>query len=260
MIRVNANRDYTTIYRPRRISEVYGNDENKGIIVKGLEEGTLPHAMLFHGISGTGKTTLAQIVGMGLNCKTGRTSEPCCECDSCRSVLHGASFAYVQYNSANNTGVEFLRSERQNFDAIPWCNHRAKVYVFEECHRMSVNSQDLLLMDVENPVDSTYFIFCTTEPEKIIEPLRNRCLSLEFTRIADAEIIRLLTDVCANEQLSADLEILEKIVREANGMPRNALMQLQKAMLAGKLGRKEQTIEAKMRMLRAMGSFIAKEN
>ena len=260
MIGTKTNHDFTTIYRPKRISEVYGHDENKKIIARGLEEGTLPHSLLFHGVSGTGKTTLAQIVGMGLNCKNGRTGEPCCECDSCRSVLHGASFVYIEYNSANNTGIDFLRSERQNFDSIPWCHYRAKVYVFEECHRLSVNSQDLLLRDVENSVDSTYFIFCTTQLEGIIEPLRNRCMALEFTRVADQELVRLLQHVIESEQLEIDLEITNKIVQEANGMPRNALILLQKAMLAGEIAGREMTIEAKMRMIRSMGSYTTRED
>jgi len=259
MIRTHANNDFTTIYRPRRISEVYGNGENKEIIARGLNEGTLPHALLFHGVSGTGKTTLARIVGMGLNCKTGRTSEPCCECDSCRFHLYGTSFAYVEYNSANNTGIDFLRGERQNFDALPLGGYRAKVYVFDECHRLTENAQDLLLREVEDPVDITYFIFCTTKLGGIMEPLKNRCLSLEFTRIADPEIMRLLKYVSASEQLSDDSQILGKIVEQSNGMPRSALILLQRAMLAGEIRPKQQAIEAKMRMLRAMGSWTTQD-
>lgn len=256
MIGTHANHDFTTIYRPKRVSEVYGNDENKRIIARGLDEGNLPHSLLFHGVSGTGKTTLAQIVGMGLNCKTGRTGEPCCECDSCRSVLHGASLTYIEYNSANNTGIDFLRGERQNFDALPLGDYRAKVYVFDECHRLSDNSQDLLLREVENPVEITYFIFCTTQLKGIIEPLRNRCMSLEFTRVADQEVLRLLKYVIECEQLALDSEILDGIVRAADGMPRNALTLLQKAMLTGDIVRGEMSIEAKMKILRDMGSYL----
>jgi DNA polymerase III subunit gamma/tau len=254
MIGTHANQDFTTVYRPRRISEVYGNDENKRIIASGLDEGTLPHSLLFQGVSGTGKTSMARIVGMGLNCKTGLTSEPCCECESCRCHLHNMSFAYKELNAAHLTSIDDLRRERQEFDAYPLGDFRSKVYVFDECHRLSKNAQDLLLREVEEPVAITYFILCTTEPKGIVEPLRNRCMALEFNHVPDEEIMRLLQDVSKREQLVCRSEVLEQILDQAHGKPRNALLLLQKAVLAGKVDRDRwpDTIEGKMGKLRSM--------
>jgi DNA polymerase III delta prime subunit len=77
MIVKRGEGDYPRTYRPRRVSELYGPEEIKRIIGNGLDKGTLPHSMLFHGISGTGKTTCARIVGAGLLCDKGKISEPC---------------------------------------------------------------------------------------------------------------------------------------------------------------------------------------
>ena len=254
MIGTHANHDFTTIYRPRGISEVYGNDENKRIIATGLQEGRLAHSLLFQGVSGTGKTSMARIVGMGLNCKTGLTSEPCCECESCRCHLHNMSFAYKELNAAYFTSIDDLRRERQEFDAYPMGDYRSKVYVFDECHRLSKNAQDLLLHEVEEPVEITYFILCTTEPKGIVEPLRNRCMELEFKPVPDEEVMRLLQHVSEREQLVCRLEILERIIEKAHGKPRNALFLLQKAVLAGEVDRDRwpDTIEGKMRIMKSM--------
>jgi DNA polymerase-3 subunit gamma/tau len=80
--------DFTQVYRPCRVSEIVGNPEAKRIIKEAFETKKIPHAFLFHGLSGTGKTTIARIIEMGLNCEKGPTPEPCCECTSCKSVLN----------------------------------------------------------------------------------------------------------------------------------------------------------------------------
>ena len=88
-VKKRGNKDFHHCYRPCRISEVYGQDETKEVIRKGLDEDSLAHSILFYGVSGTGKTTLGRIIAMGLNCRQGPTSEPCCECESCILTMQG---------------------------------------------------------------------------------------------------------------------------------------------------------------------------
>ena len=88
MIVKRGKGDFHQVYRPCRLSEVVGNDEVKRVIEQAFKENKVPHSFLFHGLSGTGKTTIARIIEMGLNCVEGPTSEPCCECDYCRRIIN----------------------------------------------------------------------------------------------------------------------------------------------------------------------------
>jgi DNA polymerase III delta prime subunit len=227
--------DFPSIYRPCRISEVYGQEEVKNAIANGLNGETLSQVLLFYGVSGTGKTTLGRIIAMGLNCEKGPTSEPCCECEFCKAVLSGNSFAFQEFDAGHLSGVERMRKERQNFAAAPLGYEKNKIIVFDECHRLSEEAQSVLLKPTEDVLSQLYFIFCTTDYGKTLETLRNRCMQFEFRGLATDEIRRLLCDVCMFENLEADSGLLENIIPEAKGMPRNALFLLQKAVASGKL-------------------------
>ena len=87
---MKSKADYTSKYRPTKISEIYGQQDIKKVLANGIDDGSLPNAMMFHGPSGTGKTTFARIIGMGLNCEKGRSSEPCGKCNSCKRVINDA--------------------------------------------------------------------------------------------------------------------------------------------------------------------------
>lgn len=250
MVTKRGKGDYPNVYRPCRISEIYGQKEIKQIIGRGLDEGSLAQSLLFSGVSGTGKTTIARIIALGLNCDKGFTSEPCCGCHSCNAVLNGNSFAFQEYNAAYFTSITHLRKESQNFDAFPLDDSRRKIVLFDECHRISNSAQDLLLKIVEEPVQDNHYILCSTEPKRIIDTLKNRCMVIEFEKVANEEIKRLLLDVCKSEQVEPSSEILERIIEEADGMPRNALFLLQKAAAAGKLENVAATTEIPTKLVK----------
>ena len=149
MLTKRSKGDYPKAYRPCRISEVYGQEEVKHIIGRGLDEGNLAQSLIFYGVSGTGKTTIARIIAMGLNCEKGSTSEPCCECESCTAVLNGNSLAFQEFNGAYFTSIGHLRKETKNFDAYPLGGYPKKIILFDECHRISAKGQDLLLKEFE---------------------------------------------------------------------------------------------------------------
>lgn len=232
MIVKRGKGDYPRIYRPLRVSELYGQQQAKRIIGRGLDEVSLPTTLLFHGISGTGKTTCARIVAMGLTCREKMTSEPCCECDSCKGVYGGGGhFALYEFNAAHFTGIDHMRNEAANFDCVPM-GFNKKIIVFDECHRLSREAQTLLLKVVEDGIPDTYFIFCSTDPENIIPTLRNRCVPVEFQKLQDEVIWELLVDVCKCERVKYAPEVLDKIVTKSEGMARNALHLLQKAVIS----------------------------
>ena len=217
--------DFTLQYRPRRISEVYGQSEIKKYVAHGLDTGTLAHALLFQGVSGTGKTTMGRIVAMGLNCEKGPTSEPCCECYSCKATMNGNSFAFQEFDAAHLSGVETVREKVGDFYAAPMGGERCRVVLFDECHRLSTAAQAALLKHAEDVPWFLYYIFCTTK--EIIEPLRNRCMQFRFDVLPHDDIRALLLDVSASENLIVEPAQIESIIAEAKGMPRNALLLLQ---------------------------------
>jgi site-specific DNA-methyltransferase (adenine-specific) len=227
--------DFPGAYRPCRLSEVYGQDEVKKVIAHGLNNGTLPHILLFQGASGTGKTTIGRIVAMGLNCENGPTCQPCLECNSCKSVLSGCSFAYLEYDAAHLSGVNSIRTVKDDFSAAPLTGERSRIVLFDECHCLSQEAQGALLKPTDDDREHLYIIFCTTEHEKVLKTLRNRCMEFKFTPLPAEQIRTLLSDVCSSEKLLPDSAKIENIIKEAEGMPRNALFLLQKAVIAGEL-------------------------
>jgi len=243
--------DYPRVYRPYRPQELYGQEQIKQIITKSFKDNTIAHVYLFHGISGTGKTTCARIIAMGLMCEHGPNSTPCGECQQCRAVIQTYGFEYREINNANLTGVEFARKIREDFQTRPM-NARCKVFVFDECHRMSEASQNMLLKEVEDAPDFIYFIFCSTDPKKIIEPLKNRCMPIEFKRLEDIEIQDMLADVCELENIVPIADVMNAIVKEAQGRPRNALLSLQKAVAAGEL---QKLVPSRQYLIRMAGLF-----
>lgn len=234
--------DYPIVYRPCRMSEVYGQDEVKRAIAYGLDQGTLSHTLLFQGISGTGKTTIGRIIAMGLNCKKGPTSEPCGDCNFCKAVLSGSSLAFVEFDAGYFSGIDNIRKERQDFAAAPLGFERFKIVLFDECHKLTEPAQNALLKPTEDGWKHLYFIFCTTNPNRMIETLRNRCMQFEFKGLQPEELRKLLYDVCENENLEPDPAPIESIIQESKGMPRNALWLLQRAVGCGKLGSRVESI------------------
>ncbi len=227
MIVKRGKGDFPKIYRPYTFSEFYGQDDIKTLIAHQLNSGTIPQALLFHGISGSGKTTAARIIAMGLNCKNGPTSQPCCECENCKQVMRLNSFALQEYDAVRFSGIEDLRKERQNF-SIPAMGHENKIILFDECHNLSEKAQNILLKPIEDVYSNLYFIFCTTKPENIIPTLKNRCMSFEFKALEDEVIKQLILDVSANEGFELSDSEIKATVNESKGMPRNALILLQK--------------------------------
>jgi len=234
MIIKRGKGDLNVIYRPCRIDEVKGHETIKNMIANAIENNKLPHALLFTGPSGCGKTSFARIIALGLNCENGPTANPCCKCESCRSILNLNSMSVIELDAGRTGDVATVRQIINDLPAAPF-NTRYKVAIFDEAHLLggTSKSEDALLKFLEDTPSHVYIIFCTNYPEKLKEVTRNRCKIIRFERLTTQDIFSLLEEVSQFEGYTYNKEVLQYIAEESGGVPRAALSFLQQVAMEG---------------------------
>jgi len=215
-------------YRPRRFADVAVQSHVANTLRNAIAGDRLGHAYLFCGPRGTGKTTLARVLAMALNCEARREDrEPCGECASCQRIWSGgASLDVVEIDAASNRGVDDARELRERAMYAPSGEDRYKVYIIDEAHMLTREAWNALLKILEEPPPRVVFAFATTEPNKIQQaaaPVLSRMQRFDLKRIGPADVRARLATVLKAEGLTAQSDALGMLARAADGSMRDAL-------------------------------------
>ncbi len=209
-------------WRSQTLSDVVGQESVTQTLLNALTSGRISHAYLFCGPRGTGKTSTGRILAKAVNClTTGGKGEPCNTCEMCKAITEGRAMDVIEIDAASNTGVDDIRSLREKVNYAP-NQARYKVYIIDEFHMLSGSASNALLKTLEEPPPHVIFILATTEVHKILPTIMSRCQRFDFHRISQTAIMKRMTHVCKEENLTITQESLRLIARSATGSMRDA--------------------------------------
>jgi DNA polymerase-3 subunit gamma/tau len=212
-------------YRPQTFHDIVGQDHVTGTLINAIQTGQVHHAMLFCGTRGTGKTSTARVLAKALNCVRGPTPEPCNVCDACVSITDGTNLDVTEIDAASHGSVDDARDLREKASYAP-AAARYKVYIIDEAHMVTTQGFNAMLKVLEEPPEHVRFVFCTTEPHKVIEAIRSRCQRHDFRRIRTAALVQDFARICEAEGVDIEPAALELVARAADGSHRDGLSRL----------------------------------
>jgi len=225
-------------YRPQSLNELDSIEAREGLINL-AKSGKTPHALLFAGPRGVGKTSAARILAKTLNCLkkkarlAGQDYEPCNRCEICKSITDGTALDLIEIDAASNRGIDDIRALREKIKLAPVkCQY--KVYIVDEVHMLTAEAFNALLKTLEEPPAHAIFILCTTAPEKLPDTIISRCLRFNFRKGRQVEVVACLKRAVKREKLEVEKGVLVEIAKGVDGIFRDAHKFLEQLSLSGK--------------------------
>jgi len=215
-------------YRPQRFADVAGQDHVTRTLLNALSQNRIAHGYIFSGHRGIGKTTIARIVAMALNCRTEvgaparPTHEPCGVCDSCVEIRQGNAVDVIEIDAATNRGIDEIRELRDAARYSP-ARDRYKIYILDEAHQITEAAFNALLKTLEEPPAHVIFMMATTQPEDIPQTIRSRCQHFSFHAVKFDDILAQLKMVAGEEKVEAEEAALALLAEAGDGSMRDAL-------------------------------------
>ena len=218
-------------FRPQSFASIVGQQHITTALANTIKRDRVPHALLFTGPRGVGKTTAARIFARALNCSNLKEAEPCGECVNCKEINTGSNLSVWEIDGASNNSVDNVRELIDSLRSLPPPGSKYKIYIIDEVHMLSTAAFNALLKSLEEPPANTVFIFATTDPQKIPETVISRCQRYDFTRLTKTEIVASLAGILQQEGLQADADVLDFLARKADGGLRDAQSMLDRTLI-----------------------------
>lgn len=197
-------------YRPQTFLEVRDQDHIVSVLQGAIAKETIPHALLFSGTRGTGKTTLARIFARAIGT---------------------ADIDLYEIDAASNRGIDDIRELREAVHTVPY-ESKYKVYIIDEVHMLTKEAFNALLKTLEEPPSHVVFILATTEEDKLLDTILSRCQVFRFRSPSRTVLAATVTEVAAKEGVTLSSAAADLIAIAADGSFRDALGVTQKVLLA----------------------------
>lgn len=224
-------------YRPKTFDEVVGQDHIVNTLKNQIETNKIGHAYLFCGIRGTGKTTLAKILGKTVNCSHLEGGNPCLKCEECLGIEDGSLLNVIEMDAASNNGVDYVRMLKEDVRYMP-ASGKYKVYIIDEVHMLSTSAFNALLKTLEEPPAHVIFILATTDVQKLPVTILSRCQRFDLRRITKQKMKEFLVKVLDKEGKKLTEDALDYVASLSEGSMRDALSLLEQVISAS---RKDET-------------------
>src|SRR5664280_153995 len=211
-------------YRPQKFSEVIGQEHVTRTLKNAIAQGRIAHGYIFSGHRGIGKTTIARILAMALNCQSQDhpVPEPCGVCESCTEIRAGNAVDVIEIDAATNRGIDEIRELREAARYRP-ARDRFKIYILDEAHQITDAAFNALLKTLEEPPSHIVFMMATTQPEDIPQTIRSRCQHFSFHAVKFDDILAQLKMIAGEEQVEAEDGALALLAEAGDGSMRDAL-------------------------------------